>query len=197
LRTQNLPADKQSQFIQRAYQQTIRLSSLIEDISLISKIEEAPSQFEKEKIDIRQLLDEVRIDLTDKLIEADIKLNINVKENQMVTGNYTLLYSIFRNLIDNSISYAGQHTEIYVNNYMEDDDYVYMSYYDTGKGVDEKYLSRLFERFYRVSEGRTRDSGGTGLGLSIVKNAVLFHKGEIQVKNRLNGGLEFLFTLRK
>lgn len=80
---------------------------------------------------------------------------------------------------------------------MKDDKYVYFSFYDTGCGVPEQYLGRLFERFYRVNEGRTRDSGGSGLGLSIVKNAVLLHKGEIQVKNRLDGGLEFLFTLKR
>jgi len=197
LNTQVLPADKQAQFIDRAYQQSVRLSNLIEDVSLISKIEEAPTQFGLEKINLSQLVDEVRIDLVDKLTENDIKLKVSIKDNVTINGNYTLLYSIFRNLIDNSISYAGQHIYIDINNYMEDKEYVYFTYYDTGVGVDEKYLPRLFERFYRVNEGRTRDTGGSGLGLSIVRNAILFHKGEVQVKNRVSGGLEFFFTLRK
>lgn len=80
---------------------------------------------------------------------------------------------------------------------MEDTRYFYFTYSDTGSGVEERHLSRLFERFYRVNEGRTRDSGGSGLGLAIVKNAVLFHKGEIIAKNRKGGGLEFVFTLKK
>lgn len=197
LSSQNLPADKQAQFINRAHMQSIRLSNLIEDVSLISKIEEAPAQFELEKVNLSQLIDDVRIDLTDKLTQSDIKLKVSVKEDLTINGNYTLLYSIFRNLIDNSISYAGQHVEIDINNYMEDKDFVYFTYYDTGVGVDEKYLPRLFERFYRVNEGRTRDTGGSGLGLSIVKNAIHFHKGEVQVKNKVNGGLEFFFTLKK
>ncbi len=197
LNTQELPDDKRSQFIDRAYQQTIRLSTLIEDVSLISKIEEAPSQFTKESVNLWQLINDVRIDLTDKLQENDIKLNVKVDEELTIDGNYTLLYSIFRNMLDNSISYAGTHINVNITNYMEDEDYVYFSYCDTGKGVDEQYLPRLFERFYRVNEGRTRDTGGSGLGLSIVKNAVLFHKGEIQVKNRASGGLEFFFTLKK
>jgi two-component system OmpR family sensor kinase/two-component system phosphate regulon sensor histidine kinase PhoR len=197
LNSLELDAAKQKQFIERAFFQTVRLSNLIEDVGIISKIEEAPSQFSLERLNLALLINEVRIDLSDKLTARRITFITSVNDNLTVTGNYTLLYSIFRNLVDNSISYAGPNVEIHISNYAEDDNYFYFSYYDTGKGVDEQHLSRLFERFYRVSEGRTRDSGGSGLGLSIVKNAILFHKGDIQVKNRPNGGLEFLFTLKK
>lgn len=197
LSTQQLPADKQTQYINRAYSQSIRLSNLIEDVSLISKIEEAPAQFDLEKINLWQLVDDVRIDLTNKLEANDIKLKVSIKDSLSIKGNYTLLYSVFRNLIENSVNYAGQHIEIEINNYMEDKENLYFTYFDTGVGVEEKHLPRLFERFYRVNEGRTRDTGGSGLGLSIVKNAILFHKGEIQVKNRANGGLEFFFNLKK
>ena len=193
----NLPDEKRKQFIDRAYLQSIRLSNLIEDVSLISKIEETSQQFTMEKVNIRLLVDEVRIDLTDKLQAHDIKMIVNVKDNLSVTGNYTLLYSVFRNLVNNSVDYAGNHVEIHIDNYMEDSDFYYFSYYDTGVGVSEEHLNRLFERFYRVNEGRTRDTGGSGLGLSIVKNAVLLHKGDIKAKNRAEGGLEFLFTLKK
>lgn len=197
LREKDLTKEKQELFIDRAYIQSLRLSNLIEDVSLLSKIEEPTSRFPMEKINLWQLINEVRIDLTDKLSENHMKLFISVKDDVAINGNHTLLYSIFRNLIDNSISYAGQNTTIHINNYMEDEKFVYFSYYDTGKGVDEQHLNRLFERFYRVNEGRTRDTGGSGLGLSIVRNAVLIHKGEIQVKNRVGGGLEFFFTLKK
>lgn len=197
LSEQTLPADKQAQFIDRAHKQVLRLSTLIEDISIISKIEEAGSQFELEKINLHQLIDEVRIDMTNRLTANNITLNISVDDHLIINGNYTLLYSIFSNLIDNSINHCEPSISIYINNYMEDTNYLYFSYYDTGKGVEEQYLGRLFERFYRIDEGRTRNAGGSGLGLSIVKNAVLFHKGEIQAKNRVGGGLEFLFTLRK
>jgi two-component system OmpR family sensor kinase/two-component system phosphate regulon sensor histidine kinase PhoR len=197
LSEQNVDREKQQLFINRAYIQSIRLSNLIEDVSILSKIEESSSRFIMEKINLYQLVNEVRIDLTDKLEEHNIKLITEIDQSLTINGNHTLLYSIFRNLVDNSINYAGDNIEIHINSYMEDDKYIYLSYYDTGRGIEEKHLNRLFERFYRVNEGRTRDTGGSGLGLSIVKNAILFHKGEIQAKNRINGGLEFLFTLIK
>jgi len=197
LNDQDLPKEKQKQFIERAYQQIIRLSSLIDDVSLLSNIEETPGRYAMEKINLYQLVNEVRIDLSDKLKEQNINLQISLKENLTVRGNYTLLYSVFRNLMDNSISYGGVGIDIHIDNYMEDDKYLYFSYYDTGAGVEEEHLNRLFERFYRVHEGRTRNTGGSGLGLSIVRNAILLHNGEIQARVREGGGLEFLFTLLK
>ncbi|MDR2499333.1 MAG: two-component sensor histidine kinase [Tannerellaceae bacterium] len=197
LSNHKLPPDKQQQFIERAFLQTVRLSNLIEDSSIISKIEDAPSQFALEDIVLPELISEVYADLRDKLDEQCIRFNVDMSDTLTVKGNYSLLYSVFRNLIDNSISYAGSNIEVNIKNYSENENYFYFSYYDTGAGVEERHLNRLFERFYRVSEGRTRDIGGSGLGLSIVKNAILFHKGDIQVKHHHGGGLEFLFTLRK
>lgn len=192
-----LPADKQKKFVERAFMQSVRLSELIEDVSLLSKIEEASSQFPMEKIDLHELVNNVRIDLTDKLQENNTLFVSSLRENLSIKANYSLVYSIFRNLMDNSIKYAGRDIEIHIDNYMEDNDYLYFSYYDTGKGVDEQHLQRIFERFYRVDKGRTRDTGGSGLGLSIVKNAIHLHKGEIQARNREGKGLEFLFSLNK
>jgi two-component system phosphate regulon sensor histidine kinase PhoR len=120
-----------------------------------------------------------------------------VADNVVIHGNRTLLYSIFRNLAENSIAYAGDNVEIVVRCYSESDDAYFIEFHDNGVGVDEKHLVRIFERFYRVSEGRTRVTGGSGLGLSIVKNAVLFHKGSIVAKNRAEGGLSFLITFPK
>jgi len=197
LSEQNLPTDKQHQFVHRAYIQSVRLSNLIDDVSLVSKMEEASSHFKMENLNVLQLINDVRIDLVDKLEKNNVSLHISVKPDLQLNGNYTLLYAVFRNLIDNSIDHGGSNIDIYVNNYMEDSEFLYFSYYDTGKGVKEQYLNRIFERFYRIDEGRTRDSGGSGLGLSIVRNAVKFHSGEVQAKNHKGAGLEFLFTLKK
>ena len=195
---QPLSDEKKQYFIERAFHQTIALSEIIQDMSLITKMEEAPNLFNLEKTNIVQLLERVKEDLSIRLVEKHIEMKWQVPEQLEITGNENLLYSLFRNLTDNAIRYGGENMLINISVYNEDADFYYFSFYDTGIGVkDETHLNRIFERFFRISEGRTRDNGGTGLGLSIVKNAVLFHKGNISVKNRKEGGLEFLFTLKK
>jgi signal transduction histidine kinase len=176
----------------------LALSELIQDMSLITKIEDAPHSFRLENISLFNLLEDLRRDLEIPLQEKHIQMKWNITEKTLVKGNQNLLYSIFRNLTDNAIRYAGNDITILITQYSEDRDFYYFSYADTGVGIpDEQHLNRLFERFYRINEGRTRDTGGSGLGLSIVKNAILFHRGNIVAKNRAGGGLEFLFKLPK
>lgn len=197
LRTKNIDEEKKAFFIERSYQQSIRLSHLISDISLLTKIEESGTLFKRDRINVGEIIKNVVDDLYLKFDENKSELNLLVSKNIWILGNKILIYSVFRNLMDNTLNYAGQNTLIVVNNYLEDDNYYYFSYSDNGKGVPEEHLQRLFERFYRVDSGRSRKIGGTGLGLAIVKNAIVFHGGEISVKNRAEGGLEFLFSFRK
>jgi len=174
------------------------LSELMQDMSLITKIEEAPQSFKMENVNILHLLQMLKEDLALPLQEKNIDMQWNIPDDLMVNGNQNLLYAIFRNLTDNVIRYAGENIKIRISKYNEDRDFYYFSFYDTGSGIaDENHLNRLFERFYRINEGRTRDSGGSGLGLSIVKNAIAFHKGNIMVKNRKESGLEFLFQIAR
>ena len=197
LEQSNISLEKQRFFLERTYSQAVRLSDLIRDIALITKTEEAAEFFEKETVNLYATIEEVVEDLRAPLAAHEITVSNRVDSSLIIEGNKTLLYALFRNLIENSINHAGEHVQIDIDHYAEDKEYHYFSYYDTGFGVAEQHLARLFERFYRVCEGRSRQTGGSGLGLSIVKNAVLFHKGEISVKNRKDGGLEFLFSLRK
>lgn len=144
-----------------------------------------------------QLVDNVRVNMNERLAENGTKITSTIPNTVSVKGNYNLLLSAIQNLVQNSLNYAGKGIEIHLDNYTEDDRFHYFSYYDTGIGVEDKHLGRLFERFYRIDQGRDRNSGGSGLGLSIVKNVILLHKGDIQVKKHASGGLEFLFKLPK
>lgn len=196
----NLPIDeeKKKYFIEKAFNQTIALSDLISDMSLLAKIDEASVSFVFEKVNVFDVVQDLKEEYREKLSEKNIPFNIDIPESLHITGNKSLLTSIFRNLLENALRYGGDNIEIALRLFKEDSDFYYFSFYDTGVGIaDEKQLNRIFERFFRLSEGRTRDSGGSGLGLSIVKNAVQFHHGKINAKNRKEGGLEFLFSLKK
>jgi signal transduction histidine kinase len=196
--SQSPDAETTKAFTEKAFNQTLVLSELIQDMSLISKIEETPRSFRLEAVNLHELLLSLRNDLEKDLHGKNIRMKSNISDDIIINGNQNLLYSVFRNLTDNVIRYAGENIEIHVYKYGEDNDFYYFTYADTGAGIpDEQHLNRLFERFYRVNEGRSRDTGGSGLGLSIVKNAILFHKGSIIVKNRAGGGLEFIFNLPK
>jgi len=193
----NPDEETRKSFTEKAYAQIVRLSELIQDIGIITKMEEAVERFPIELIQVKKLLDELVSEINHILLQQKIDITIDVSDNIELQGNRTLMYAIFRNLIDNSVRHGGVEISIRISNYTEDKNYYYFSFSDTGKGVEEKHLNRIFERFYCANEGRSRDTGGSGLGLSIVKNAVLFHKGEIIAKNSPEGGLRFLFSLKK
>ena len=190
-----LDEEKAQYFIKQAHNQTIVLSELIRDMSLITKMEDAPGAFQMSDVCFNDLLNELKADLQLTLQEKGIKMEWDIPENVIIFGNHNLLYSIFRNLTDNVIHYAGDNVKIMILG-NQDKQFFHFSFFDTGVGIEEKHLERLFERFYRIGEGRTRESGGSGLGLSIVKNAVAFHQGSIRVRNKEGGGLEFLFSLK-
>lgn len=193
----NLKEERKAYFLKKAHAQVVRLTDLIRDVALITKTEEAADLMPREQVSIAKVVADAKEELNDQFDATHMKLLVTLPDNLTINGNYSLIYSIFRNLMENSLRYAGEGKEIHINCYNEDDEWAFFSVYDNGCGVPEEHLTRLFERFYRVSEGRTRDNGGTGLGLSIVRNAVLFHSGDISVRNRKEGGLEFLFTLKK
>lgn len=192
-----MPQEKKHAFLQRAYNQTLRLSDLISDMALITKIEESPEKLAKEDVDMFDVASEVFDEFSERISQKGVTVENLVKQGVIVKGNKTLVYAILRNLVENSLKYAGDGVTLHFECYSYIDKQYYFNYYDTGHGVPQEHLERIFERFYRVSEGRTRDDGGSGLGLSIVRNSVVFHGGDIKVMNRQGGGLQFLFTLRR
>jgi two-component system phosphate regulon sensor histidine kinase PhoR len=197
LNNQNIPGEKQKYFLEKAYAQAERLTDLLNDISLLNNIEDAGGLFEFKPLMLKPVIRDVVENLKNRLTDKNMDCRIDVENDVVINGNESLLFSVFQNLIENSINYAGPDTQISIRKYLEDDKYYYFQYTDSGVGIQEEHLPRIFERFYRIDYGRSREMGGTGLGLSIVKNAILLHKGEVSVKNRPEGGLEFLFSLAR
>lgn len=192
-----LDADKRNFFIERCHAQSVRLSYLLQDISMLNKLDEGSGIFDRDEIDLKAVVDSVLSDVSLELEEKHITTEVSMPSPLLIKGNMSLLYSIFRNLVDNTLHYAGQNITIRISCFRVDNDFLHFSYADTGVGVESKHLNHLFDRFYRVDKGRSRKLGGTGLGLAIVKNAILFHNGRISAKHHLGGGLEFVFSLRK
>lgn len=195
LNNRSIPAEKQAYFLEKAYAQSHRLTDLLNDISLLNNIEEAGALFEFKPLPLKTIILEAVENLKARLEEKNMGYSLDVDDEVVVYGNESLLFSVFQNLVENSINYAGEGSRITIRKYLEDSNFYYFQYADTGAGIPEEHLSRIFERFYRVDYGRSRETGGTGLGLSIVKNAISLHHGEISVKNRAEGGVEFLFSL--
>ena len=193
----DLSPDKRQFFLERCYSQSTRLTGLLRDISVLNRLDEASEMFDLTEVNITKLIAEIQKECSQDMEEKHITSEIILPGDPTVFGNNSLLYSIFRNLYDNAIAYAGENIRITVNCYKEDPKYYYFSFSDNGVGTPEEHINRIFERFYRVDKGRSRKIGGTGLGLSIVKNGVNFHKGQISAKSSPGKGVTFFFTLKK
>ena len=192
-----LTPDKRQFFLERCYSQSTRLTGLLRDISVLNRLDEASEMFDLSDINIPKLIVEIQKECSKEMDEKQITSEVILPGDPTIHGNYSLLYSIFRNLYDNAIAYAGEGSQITVNCYKEDPKFYYFSFADNGVGISEEHINRIFELFYRVDKGRSRKVGGTGLGLSIVKNGVNFHKGQISAKSSPGKGVTFFFTLKK
>lgn len=191
-----LPAEKRKEFLERCRLNSERLCNLLTDVSTITRMDEGSMQINKEHVMLDGIINETVKDAGERLRETGIAVHVDVPQHLSMHGNYSLLSSVFRNLIDNSIAYSGG-KNIWIKVVNNSKKSCMLTFADDGVGVDDLQLKHLFERFYRVDKGRSRKLGGTGLGLAIVKNAVCIHDGSISVANRYGGGLEFTFNLSK
>ena len=191
-----LTEEKRQELIERCYAHNERLRRLLNEVSLITRIEDGSALIGKEKVVLNDILVEIADELEIMSEDEGMHLYTDFHEKVEIEGNLSLIASIFRNLTENSIAYS-EGKNIFISLIENNDQECCIRFEDDGCGVEEKQLPRLFERFYRVDKGRSRQMGGTGLGLSIVKHAVQFHGGSISVTNRPGGGLRFDFSLKK
>lgn len=196
LENPNINETTKQQFLERCYAQSQRLTSLLHDISTLNRLDDAPEMVDFETVDINAMVANIIKDTTLQMSKRKMTFDNRLPQGVVVRGNQSLVYSVFRNLTDNAIAYAGEGTTITLSASIKGGFWSF-TFSDNGVGVPYEHLPRLFERFYRVDKGRSRKMGGTGLGLAIVKNSILLHGGTITVDNNLTGGLRFDFTLRK
>ena len=191
-----LSEDKRQELIGRCYTHNERLRRLLNEVSLITRMEDGSALISKENVAVNDIINEVAESLNVMPEEERLALHTNFNELVEIEGNASLVGSIFSNLTENAIAYS-EGKNIYITLLENSKERVYVRFEDDGKGVRREQLPLLFERFYRVDKGRSRQKGGTGLGLAIVKHAVQFHGGTINVSNRPGGGLRFEFSLCK
>ena len=188
--------ETQRQFIERTNAQAHRLTALLQDISTLNRMDFAAYQLTMERTDVSVIVSDIVQETALAIEKRHMRLNNCLPQHVVIRGNPSLIYSIFRNLVDNAINYAGEGTTIDISAEQTDNDWTFR-FCDNGVGIAPEHLPRIFERFYRIDKSRSRSIGGTGLGLAIVKNAVLLHGGSITVQPAEGGGLEFDFTLKK
>ncbi|MBR5133291.1 MAG: hypothetical protein IKV29_04215 [Alistipes sp.] len=190
----DMTEEERHSFIEKCYTHSQRLTQLLTDVSTITRMEDGSNRIECQDVDLRAIINEIRDDIALLGDDKRMRVHLDLPEPMIVRGNSSLLISIFKNLTDNAIAYSGGR-DIYIKAAESDGGMYTITLADNGIGIDDDHIGHIFERFYRIDAGRSRKLGGTGLGLSIVKNAVLFHGGNIEVNNRKVGGLEFRFTL--
>lgn len=183
-------------FLSKAEKNIDRMTSLLEDLDSISKIESGAMIIEMETVDIVELSSEIAENLDRKAKDANVQFKIREEEEFNVLCDPNKIGQVLSNLLVNSINYGVENGKTVVRFYDMGDN-ILIEVADDGIGIDEEDLLRIYERFYRVDKSRSRHAGGSGLGLSIVKHIVEAHGGNLHVRSTLGTGTTFSFTLQK
>ncbi len=183
---------EQKKYIDVIRKNTDRLINIVNDILSLSELEKAKN-IEFAQIDIKEVIDAVLKIFDGKIHEKNLTVRTDIEENRYITGNRFKIEELFINLIDNAVRYTDKGF-ITIKTFRSNNS-LHISIKDTGIGIPEKSLPRIFERFYVVDRSRSRETGGTGLGLSIVKHIVMLHKGTIDIKSSIDSGTEVIVSL--
>ncbi|MEQ8627950.1 ATP-binding protein [Ekhidna sp.] len=186
-------------FLKKAAKSLDALDLLVQDILTISQIESGEIKMHFENFDMRGMCAEILEQLEDKADKkgVELKMSKKYKDPIIVRGDYRRIYQVMLNLISNAIKYTKKGGQAKIGFKEVDDNKIQISVTDTGRGIPESDISRIFERFYRVDKSRSREKGGTGLGLSIVKHILESHNSEIFVESEYKVGSKFYFELEK
>ena len=194
LRNQMVNDKDRNEVYDRIYSETQRMMQLVSDIIRLSRLDDNDLTISKETVDLDSMCRDI-IENYKGSIRNDVEIIYNGSSTE-VYGNRELLEMIIYNLCDNAVKYNKDNGKVYVDVY-EENYKAYLKVKDTGQGIPEEDIERIFERFYRVDKSRSRQIGGTGLGLSIVKHACILNNATIDVKSVLGEGSEFTVTFNK
>jgi two-component system phosphate regulon sensor histidine kinase PhoR len=184
-------------YLERAEKSVERMINIVDDLEAISKLEAGELVIENYPFDIYELFMEVHYSLEMKSKAANIKLRFRDPYKAIyVVADKDRIRQVITNLISNSIKYGKQGGETEVR-FHDVEDHILVEISDNGIGIPKEHLPRIFERFYRVDKGRSREQGGTGLGLAIVKHILEAHGQNINVRSAEGAGSTFSFTLPK
>jgi two-component system phosphate regulon sensor histidine kinase PhoR len=184
-----------TRFLQIIDKHSDRLTFLIEDLLTVSKLESGRALLNLQPVELRTVAAEVLDTLQAKASERSVTLINEIPAQLQIHGDADRLQQVYANLVDNAIKYGRPHGRVVLGARSLHEDIAEAWVADDGQGLPTEARERVFERFYRVDKGRSRELGGTGLGLSIVKHIVQAHGGEVRVESELGRGTTFYFTL--
>lgn len=194
LGSDDMSDEMRHKFLVRAQENTNRLTQLINDLSMVMRLQDNMNVSDVKEINIFKLAGQIKEDTSHGNITGDMTFDYNIPESCRITGHESLLTNAILNLIYNSACHSGG-TQMSLNWVGTENGKHIFTFADDGMGVGEEHLSRLFDLFYRVDSGRARKNGGSGLGLPLVRKIINAMGGEITVENSRDGGLKFTFTL--
>lgn len=170
-----------------------QMSQLIDDILMISRLENKDIQVVDHPLTLKPIVDEIVESLKMEMSNKNIVLTSHI-ENVTFYANHQFIYHLINNLLTNAVKYNKPNGKIKIQSYQKGEDLI-IEVSDTGKGISLIDQGRVFERFFRCDQGRDKETGGTGLGLSIVKHIVQYYQGQIDLKSELNVGTTFKVIL--
>lgn len=192
---ETLPREKRVKFLDIVSRHTDRLTNLLEDLLSLSQLESRSRPLQKKVIYLEPLIQLLPDTYRDRLDKEQHTLQLRLGEVKMpVYADASKILQVFENLLDNAIKYSPAKSLIEIGIHYEEDT-VFAWVKDNGIGISEEDLPRIFERFYRVDKGRSREKGGTGLGLSIVKHIIQLHGGTLHAESQLGKGTTIGFRL--
>lgn len=192
LELENLPTDKKKRYLRTAKNQTERISRLFKDLLALQRYDSDKNFIEPQEFDMAMIAKHIHEWYSDKAEEKGIDLEVDTHSCKVI-GDPGKIEQVFDNLVSNALKYTNRG---YVSlHYSQDEEWVTVKVEDTGIGISDEHLERLFDRFYRTDKARSRDKGGTGLGLAVVKSILNAHNVNIEVDSEVGKGTTFWFTL--